>query len=58
MKNLNLEVKAIIRPQNQSVFSLKTHHVYFTLKRRRFHVVSTQNTRGVFVGLPLLSKVL
>ena len=33
--------------------TLQTHHVYSTLKRRgndRFHVVSTWNTRGVFVG--------
>ena len=31
----------------------KTHHVYSTLKRRGnggFHVVSTWNTRGFFVG--------
>ena len=31
----------------------KTHHVYSTLKRRgndRFHLVSTWNARGVFVG--------
>ena len=31
----------------------QTHHVNSTLKRRgndRFHVVSTWNTRGVFVG--------
>ena len=34
--------------------TLQTHHVYSTLKRRGndcFHVVSTWNTRGVFVGL-------
>ena len=33
---------------------LQTLHVYSTLKQRgsiRFHVVSTWNTRGVFVGL-------
>ena len=33
--------------------SLQTHHVDSTLKRRgsgRFHVVSTWNPRGVFVG--------
>ena len=33
--------------------TLQTLHVYSTLKRRengRFHVVSTWNTRGVFVG--------
>ena len=33
--------------------TLQTHHVYSTLKRRgngRIHVVSTWNTRGVFVG--------
>ena len=31
----------------------QTHHVYSTLKRHgngRFHVVSTGNTRSVFVG--------
>ena len=36
--------------------TLQTHHVYSTLKRRgndRFHVVSTWNTRGVFVGKDL-----
>ena len=36
--------------------SLQTHHVYSTLKRcwnERFQVVSTWDTRGVFVGLPL-----
>ena len=35
--------------------SLQTHHVDSTLIRRgndRFHVVSTWNPRGVFVGLP------
>ena len=34
--------------------TLQTHHVYSTLKRRgnnRFYVVSTWNTRGVFVGV-------
>ena len=34
--------------------SLQTHHVDSTLKRRgnsRFHVVSTCNPRGVFIGL-------
>ena len=33
--------------------TLQTHHVYSTLKRRgngRFHVISTWNTSGVFVG--------
>ena len=33
--------------------ALQTHHVDFTLKRRgngRFHIVSTWNPRGVFVG--------
>ena len=33
--------------------TIQTLHVYSTLKRRgneRFHVVSTWNTRGVFVG--------
>ena len=38
-------------------YSLQTNHVYSTLKRRgngRFHVVSTWNTRDVFVGMWLL----
>ena len=33
--------------------TLQTHYVYSTLKRRgnsRFHVVSTWNTHGVFLG--------
>ena len=36
-----------------SCSTLKTHYVYSMLKRRRngrFHIVSTWNTRGVFVG--------
>ena len=35
------------------ISTLQTHHVDSTLKRRekdRFHVVSTWNPRGVFVG--------
>ena len=39
--------------------TLQTHHVYSALMRRwndRFHVVSTWNTRGVFVG-ELLNKM-
>ena len=35
------------------VLTLQTHHVDSTLKQRgndRFHVVSTWNPRGVFVG--------
>ena len=49
--------KAATQSLNFVVFnwmtSLQTHHVYSTLKRRgndRFHVISTWNTRGVFVG--------
>ena len=37
---------------------LQTNHMYFTLKwhgNDRFRVVSTWNTRGVFVGLTLLN---
>ena len=30
--------------------TLQTHHVDSTLKRRRLHVVSTWNPRGVLVG--------
>ena len=43
-----LIVKLTIR-----INTLQTHHVDSTLKRRgndRFHVVSTWNPRGVFVG--------
>ena len=39
-------------PKFQRASSLQTHHVYSTLKRcgnDRFHVVSTFNSRGVFV---------
>ena len=35
------------------LWTLQTHHVDSTLKRRgndRFHVISTRNPRGVFVG--------
>ena len=35
------------------ILNLQTHHVYSTLKRRRngrFHLISTWNTRVVFVG--------
>ena len=42
------------------VNSLQTHHVCSTLKRRgnaRFQVVSTWNTRGVFVGLTFKSRI-
>ena len=38
---------------NEILPTLQTHHVYSTLKRRgndRFHVSSTWNTLGVFVG--------
>ena len=37
----------------------QTYHVYPTLKRRgngRFHVVSTRNTCGVFVGIIVVSE--
>ena len=37
----------------RSAITLQTHHVHSTLKRcgnGRFHVVSTWNTHGVFVG--------
>ena len=40
--------------------SLQTRHVDSTLKQRgngRFHVVSTWNSRGVFVGHMLLESV-
>ena len=51
---------------NQNFFaliipSLQTDHVHSTLKRRgngRFHVVSTWNTRGVFVRIELFSVAL
>ena len=38
--------------------TLQTHHVCFTLKWRRndaFHIVSTWNTRGVFLGKKLIT---
>ena len=41
--------------------SLQTHHVYSTLERRgndRFHVVSTWNPHGVFVGLQVTSSLI
>ena len=41
------------------MLTLQTHHVYSTLKKRgndRSHVVSACNTRGVFVGKPILDK--
>ena len=41
----------------KAAITLQTHHVYFTLKQResgRFHVVSTWNTRGMFVGKAVL----
>ena len=40
-------------PQEEQQSALQTHHVYSKLKRRGnscFHVVSTWNTRGVFIG--------
>ena len=40
-------------------WSISTIHVYSPLKRRgndRFRVVSTWNTRGMFVGMPLFPK--
>ena len=39
--------------------SLQTHHVYSTLKQHGnalFHIVSTWNTRGVFVGMPRVAN--
>ena len=42
-----------------TMLTLQTHHVYSTLKQRRndrSHVVSTCNTRGVFVGEPILDE--
>ena len=59
----SIEVDLILKQSSQKnkvvtgktpffVTALQTHHVYFTLKRRgngRFHVVSTWNTRSVFV---------
>ena len=41
--------------------SPQTHHVYSTLKQRGndgFHVVSTWNTRGVFVGKILKIQII
>ena len=44
----------MVQHLSEGVTSLQTLHVYSTLKRRgigRFHVISTWNTRGMFVGL-------
>ena len=44
-------------PKFQRASALQTHQVYSMLKRRgndRFHVVSTFNSRGVFVGKILI----
>ena len=44
-------------PKFQQASALQTHQVYSMLKRRgndRFHVVSTFNSRGVFVGKILI----
>ena len=46
------QLQSLNEGQTEDLTSLQTHHVYSTLKRRRngrFHVVSTRNTRGVFV---------
>ena len=46
----------ILKCDNQTITVLQTHHVDSTLKRRGndcFHVVSTWNPRGVFVGREL-----
>ena len=45
--------KFLLQDQSHDCTSLQTHHMDSTLKRRgndRFHVVSTWNPRGVFVG--------
>ena len=45
--------RELFKNTDLSAWSLQTHHVFFTLKRRgngRFHVVSTWNTQCVFVG--------
>ena len=50
--------EAVVLPASKieffvTIVTLQTFHVYSTLKRRgneHFHVVSTWNTRGVFVG--------
>ena len=47
-------------PASENPLSLQTHHVYSTLKRRGnglFHIVSTWNTRGVFVEFCLVKTV-
>ena len=54
----NISSQPRSQPDLAGTWTLQTHHVYFTLKRRgndRFHVVSTCNTRGVFVGKSIAS---
>ena len=51
--HLTMVLFRLSRTTLKTATSLQTHSVYYTLKRRgnhRFHVVSTWDTRGVFVG--------
>ena len=55
-KNSSYPLKIVRSFTNPSLKALQTHHVDSTLKRcgnDRFHVVSTWNPRGVFVGCKL-----
>ena len=52
-KSCMYHLKIQVNQFYEAVLTLQTYHVYSTLKRRgnvRFYVVSTWNTRGVFVG--------
>ena len=47
------KIESFATTNEQITTTVQIHHVYSTLKRRgngRFHVVSTWNTRDVFVG--------
>ena len=53
IENTSFPFKPAISEANVKTNTLQTLHVYSALKRRgnlRFHVVSTWNTRGLFVG--------
>ena len=56
---VNISTHLQVRNNIAKQVTLQGHHVYSTLKKRgnkRFYVVSTWNTRGVFVGQHLLMK--
>ena len=50
----------LLKTDAEAAVPLQTHHMYSTLKRlgnNRFHVVSTWNTCGVFIGLKMFFKI-